>query len=211
MAAYAQQSATSNTVLTQFGNAPYDQKPNINTTGALPPLEWDQKIVDSLGKGSNGLYSKLPINITNGAHSTGVWLGSDSSTIYWCTFSIVDSYNLASISGLSKNLHAAVVTMRQFWKGSQAASLGYKYLDYQSNNDLLRLAQPGYAIFMESASGVHTGFEHAAMLKVISIDVRGNGFVDTNDSNSHLKTNHYPVVEWSIKNTPYAVRGLGGI
>lgn len=214
---YAADSAQSNTVITQFGNAPQDQKPVSKEKGTLPSSptltsiqNWDQRIVDSLTTGTWGYFNSLGIPITNTNYSTGTWSGYNDG-IYWCTYSIVDSYNLAGITGLSKSSHGAVVNMRQFWQGPQGAGLGYKYLDYPGNNNFLSSAQPGYVIFMESVAAVHTGSEHVNMIKVLSADSRGNGFIDTNDSNSSKKSNHYPVVEWSIKNTPYAVRGLGGI
>lgn len=208
---YAQQPVYSNKVITQFGNPigppPIASTTTNNNSQALPVLEWDQKIVSNLELGANGLYSKLSVNISNSSYSTGTWSGFNDATVYWCTYSIVDSYNLAGNKGLSKTAHAAVVEMHKFWMSNPT----YKFLDYPSNNTLLKSAQPGYAIFMERSLLQHTGGEHVAMLKTISLDQRGNGYIDTSDSNSPSRTNHYPVVEWSIKNTTYPVRGVGGI
>lgn len=189
------------------------QNCQVNTVPPGPVLStilaWDQKIVDGLEAGIWGLFNKLATAITNGTYSTGIWYGADEPTVYWCTYSIIDSYNLAGISGLSKGAHAAVITMRQFW--SQSSGLGYKYLDYRTDNTLLKSAQPGYAIFMEAVPGSYTGHEHVALMKIISFDDRGNGVIETNDSNSGQKSNRYPVVGWSITNTPYTVTGFGGI
>lgn len=174
-------------------------------------LVWNQKIVDSLNTGLWGYFNTLLSALSNNGYSTGTWAGTNEGTVYWCSYSIIDAYNLAGISGLSKGAHAAVINMRQFWQSPQASSTGYKYLDYPSNSALLNNVQSGYVIFMESVPGTHTGLEHVALIKTISLDTHGNGTITTNDSNSTQKSLQYPVVGWSVKNTPYTVTGFGGI
>lgn len=198
---------------TPFTPIPYN--PSLATI-----VQWDERIVNSLEPGFWGLYNKLMVNppdgITNspdGTYRTGIWPATGEGNLYWCTYSIVDSYNLAGFSGLDKGAHGGVVYMRIFWKGAQAQNLGYKYLDYEGNKGVLNSVHPGYAMFMELDSGRHTGFEHVAMVIEINIDHRGNGNIKTRDSNSSSgrKVREFSIEEGNIKNTSYPVRGFGGI
>lgn len=181
--------------------------PGPTTPTLASVLSWDQQILDNLSIGANGLYSRLTTPVSNDGYSTGTWSGDNDGTTYWCTYSVIDAYNLAGITGLSKGSHAAVVTMRQFWQNAS----GFIFLDYASDNTALNSARPGYAIFMESVPGSYTGYEHVALIRSILVDTRGDGTVTTNDSNSTQVIHQYPVVGWSIKNTPYTITGLGGI
>jgi hypothetical protein len=186
-------------------NKPTDTKP----TGTLASvLDWDTKIVDKLERGIWTYLNKLSTSITNGTYSTGTWAGTNDGTVYWCTYSIADAYNLAGITGLSKSSHAAVVNMRIFWKKQQN---GFLYVDYQGNNQKLTDVKPGYAIFMEFADGQFLSKEHVAMVKEIRINEKGNGTLITQDSNSSAKTRNYDVKDLKILGTPYPVRGFGGI
>lgn len=189
---------------------------NCQVQPGIPPgpalstiLAWDQRIVDSLSVGLEGRFNALLTAISNNNYSTGTWAGANEGSVYWCTYSIIDAYNLAGVPGLSKGAHAAVIVMRRFW--SQSSEQGYKFLDYQNDNTLLKVVQPGYAIFMELVPGFYTGREHVALIKTISLDARGNGTIETNDSNSGQQSNLYRVIGWNITNTPYTVTGLGGI
>lgn len=205
--AFAQQTVQSKPVQTKVGNPAGN--PSSGNLSSI--LDWDEKIVNSLQPGIWGYLNKLATNITNGSYTTNTWAGADTGSVYWCTYSVIDSYNLAGISGLSKSQHAAVVIMRQFWKSAQAASLGYKYLDYPSNHQTLQEVQPGYAMFMESVPDQHTGNEHVAIVKAISINDRGDGTIETYESNSSSKSHTYIVDGWNIPKTVYPVRGFGGV
>lgn len=194
----------SSTVTTRVGN------PVVATgSGTLSDVfEWDTKIVNSLRPGLWGYLNNLSTALTNNTYSTGAWAGTNKGNLYWCTYSIVDSFNLAGVTGLSKAKHAAVVTMRSFWKSSPS---GYRYVDYQGSSQELTTLATGYAIFFELLPGEFRDKEHVAMIKTVSIDSRGNGFIETQDSNSSTRTHKYPVSGWSIMSTPYPVRGFGGL
>lgn len=194
----------SRTVSTKVGNPPVA----ADSATLSEIFDWDTKIVNSLKPGLWGYLNNLSVAITNNTYSTGAWAGTNEGNLYWCTYSIVDSFNLAGTKGLSKAGHAAVVTMRSFWKSSPP---GYRYVDYQGSSQELNALAPGYAIFLERIPGVFTGGEHVAMIKTVSIDTRGNGFIETQDSNSSTRTHKYPVSGWSIMSTPYPVRGFGGL
>lgn len=199
---------------------------NTPPGGSTPPgsssstlqkiLDWDERIVNALLPGYNwgasgNRYNKLIDNITNAGFSTGTWPSTGEGNLYWCTYSVADAYNLAGINGVNKTAHAAVVTMRNFWRSTGTAQYNYDYIDYPNDNSRITLVEPGYAMFMEKNAGVFTGSEHVAMVRIVSLDSRGNGYLETNDSNSLSKTHRYPVTGWQVKNTPYPVRGFGGL
>ncbi len=210
----------SNTVVTQVGNPTAPKPtPEVSPSPLTSPknngdlasiLEWDEKIVDSLNAGIWGYLNKLLAEITNGSYTTGTWAGTNEGSVYWCTYSVIDSYNLAGFSGLSKNQHAAVVNMAIFWKNQAAASQGYTYINYIGDKTTLQSVKPGYSIFMENTPDVHTGNEHVGIIKDISTDNLGNGTITTYESNSTKPTRTYNVVEWHIQNTVFPVIGFGG-
>lgn len=171
-------------------------------------LDWNSRINNALTLGTfyRGHYSTLLQNITNGSYQSGTWAGNSYGSVYWCTYSIIDSYNLAGVSGLSKASHAAVVNMRQWWK-THGVTSGYQYIDGGSVNGV----KPGFAIFMERVAGTHTSNEHVALIKSVQLNSVGDGRLETYDSNSTAKTHIYPIVSYNVKNTPYPVRGFGGI
>jgi hypothetical protein len=201
---FAQQ-MESNTVSTRVGNPPVS---TVTDGGSI--LEWDTKIVNQLQPGAAwglSFFNRLTENIGNGTYNTGTWAGSNDGTVYWCTYSIVDSYNLAGITGLSKSAHGAVVNMRRFWQNA-----GGNYVYVPASATTIHHVHPSYAVFMEQVAGVHTGSEHVAMVKEISVDpVNGNGYIITQDSNSSAKTRKFPVYLGVVQNTPYPVRGFGGV
>lgn len=194
------QTQKSTTVTTRVGNPSQTIIPN----GVLSTiLDWDTKIVDVLKPDSGGYLSILPVNITDGTYSTGTYPGG----IYWCTYSIVDSYTFAGIPGLSKGALGAVVNMRNFWKTNPKL----KYVDYETTRENIKNVQPGYAMFMEKVPGVITSYEHVSMVKSITVDARGNGSLVSQDSNSTAKSHTFPIVNYVVNGTPYPVRGFGGV
>lgn len=195
----------SNTVTTKVGEPPISSE---GSATLLSIFEWDTKIVNALLPGLWNYINRLVTAFTNGSYSTGTWAGANEGSVYWCTYSIVDSYNLAGVSGLSKSNHAAVVNMRNFWKKAPSP---YIYIDYPGSSTDLPLVKQGYAIFLEKVPGQYTGSEHVAMIKTVSVDARGNGYIETQDSNSSTALHKYPVDEWKIQGTHYPVRGFGGL
>lgn len=200
--------AESNLVTTRVGNAPVSSSSASTNLAAV--LDWDTKIVDSLQSGIWGYINRLVTAITNGSYSTGTWSGSSDSTVYWCTYSIIDAYNLAGVEGLSKSKHAAVVNMRRFWMNAPKDT--YDYAPYDSDNSTLASVKPGYAIFMERYPGVFSQNEHVSMVKEISLNQRGDGYIISQDSNSSSKTHKFSISGWSvISGATYPVRGFGGL
>lgn len=207
----------SSNVCTRVGSPTASSPCGSATTTASSIVEWDEKINQALERGAAwglNLFNKLSTAITNGTYSTGTWAGANIGSVYWCTYSIVDSYNLAGFSGLIKGnqpgAHNAVVNMRAFWKGPGAAK-GFKYINYEQNHEALDSVHPGDAMFMELYAGQFTDNEHVALVKEIKVNERGDGEIITLESNSSAKTHNFPVDSWIIKKVPYPVRGFGGI
>lgn len=207
---------TSNTVRTRVGNP----ASSGSATGTLANiLEWAQKINDALEPGVWDYRNKMMADICNTtgycahkrlgateAYENGEQLSLQG--IYWCTFIVIDSYNLAGRAGLTPEGHLAVVNMIDYWKNTS----GYQYLDYQHQNhaDILKQVKPGYAYFLvQSPELLHTAHEHTGLVKSITFDSRGNGTLVTVESNSSFPGHSYPIVEWEVQNTHYPLRGFG--
>lgn len=211
----AQQKTESNTVNTNVGNPSNSSSPNTSPPqDTTDVLAWDAKINASLELGyvyGTPYYQRMVQTITNGSYTAikrqGLVENTAPQGLYWCTNSIIDSYNLSGKNGLGDG-QQAVVSMVAFWNSHG----GYTYYDYLngSHSSVLKVVQPGFAIFFESSPGVHTGQEHVAMVKSIQVDSNGNGSIQTYDSNSPVRVSHYPVIGWSVKNTPYLLVGFGG-
>jgi hypothetical protein len=202
------QTITSNPVTTLFGNAPEP----VNQIGIQEILRWTVPISNALETGSLwNYYNRMQADISNNGYTAtkrqGLNDGTTPTGLYWCTNLVIDSYNLAGKRGLVAN-HQAVVDMRKFWK----TATGYKYVDYSGNKQqAIQAITPGYAIFFEQNDGVASGAEHVAILKSIEVDNRGNGQIQTYDSNSSVKISQYPIRNWNIENTRYPTRGFGGV
>lgn len=203
----------SNPVTTSVGNPPTG--PTGNSSGSdSEVLSWDQKINEALQVGSvwAGYYNRMTTPISNGSYTTPSRQGLDQGTgptgLYWCTNSVIDSYNLSGKKGLGLE-HQAVVSMDAYWQTAP----GYTYVSYLNSSDKkdsLSRVKPGYAIFFESSPGVHTSHEHVAIIKSININSRGDGTIETLDSNSSTKGGKYPVDQYIVKGTPYSLVGFGG-
>lgn len=192
------------------GPSPCQTVITISSEALGDVLNWASQITNSLARALWGFLNNLATAITNGSYSTKTWSGASEGAVYWCTYLIIDSYNLAGHQGLSKANHAAVIYMRKWWY-TTGAGQGYVYIDYPSNNQLLQNVKPGYAMFMEQEAGVFKQREHVNMIKSITVDSRGNGEIITLDSNTPIISHKYSIVEWSIKGIPYPVRGFGGM
>lgn len=173
-------------------------------------LNWAEQITSRLTRGSWGYLNQIAQAVTNGTYSTKTCPPDCISNVYWCTYLIIDTYNLAGHQGLARNAHAAVVNMRRWWY-TEGVKQGYKYIDYPANIQSLTEVKPGYAMMMERVAGTHTGSEHVNMVRSLDLDARGNGTLTTYDSNSSVISHTHPVREYQILNTPYPVRGFGGI
>lgn len=191
-------------------------------TGSLPSsggfsgggniVAWANQISNNLTAGQicDGWNCRQTNSISNGSYSAAIRQGYDNSLAtsgrYWCTQLPIDSYNLAGKKGLN-NSHAGIVGMIQFWKNTS----GYKYLDYSggsSRQQILNQLQPGCAMFQESKHGVHTGYEHAAIIKDVSIK-NGDGYIITYDANGPQKTSRYIIDNWQVINNFYSYVSFG--
>jgi len=187
--------------------------PSSGFTGGGDIVSWAGQISNNLQAGQvcDGWNCRQINNsISNGSFSAAVRQGYDDSLTttgrYWCTQLPIDSYNLAGKKGLN-NSHAAVVNMVKFWQ----ITAGYKYLDYSGSGNhqqILSQLQPGCAMFQESKHGVYTGYEHAAVVKDVSIN-NGNGYIMTYDSNGPKKTSRYIIDNWQVTNNFYSYVSFG--
>ncbi len=167
-------------------------------------LQWTQTIINNFDKKSSSI---LLSPITNNGYTAA------ASNNYACTYLVIDSFNLAGFSGLDKAVHGLVVNMENFWKKS--SSLGYIYLDYQQNHQVLKDVQPGFAMFQEEKPGVTTYNEHVSIVKENTVDkTTGTGHITTYDSNAGKYTGWtYSVDNWEIQNNfnpDEKITGFGG-
>lgn len=200
----------SNTVTTNVGNPPDSLR------GGPIPIEklaqifyWGQIINDALLQGlPQTSFNKMVNNITNGSYTASIRQALDRGVgqtgIYWCTNLIIDAFNLAGITGLGPN-HQGVRGMLDFWKTTP----GYVFIA-NTGTDSLKTIKPGFAVFRINP-GDYT-FDHVSMVKNISIDDRGNGSIETIDSNS-FKGWISTVVNGKIIDTTFLapIVGFGGI
>ena len=112
-------------------------------------VDWDNKIVAKLIPGVQGLYNNLPTQIKSNCASTTPppWF----EDMYWCTYSVVDAYNLAGLKGMTTADDGAVISMHKFFMQQQN---GYVYVEYEkASNHLAALQQvkPGYAMMLEAS------------------------------------------------------------
>lgn len=132
--------------------------------------------------------------------------GTSRSSIYWCTNIVIDAFNLAGIGGLGPE-HQGVVNMQMSWSRIP----GLRYVPYLNANKQQALSniQAGCAIFWESRPGVHTGYEHTAILKTVQLDNRMNGYLETYESDNTFTTGRYPVFNATVQNNPFTLVGFG--
>jgi hypothetical protein len=195
---------SSNTTTTRVGN-PTTQSP----TGNANIMTWVNQIASNLETGYDGAHNRMLADISNGSYSALKRTGENVEQVYWCTYIVIDSYNLAGISGLSLS-QASVAEMVKFWKRTS----GYKYLDYDNASDkssILRQVKAGDAFFQESVAEQWTGSEHVSIVESISIDGNGNGSIKTIDSNARSIYYTFPIDNWTVQNLFYPLRGFGSI
>ncbi len=191
------------------------QSSPIATSGVLG---WAGQITNALEIGTPSTYNRMMANISNGTYSATkrsgqTELGIGSNGIYWCTFLVVDSYNLAGFGGMNVANQGAVVNMIGFWKNTPPR---YKYLDYNNASDkisILSQVKPGYAMLMQYTPGANDigALDHAAIVKSIDVDSRGNGKLYTLNSNFPTKDpTRYDIVRGTISGwTSAPVVGFG--
>ncbi len=173
-----------------------------------PPWYYYHKMVDPV---SNGGYRGIAGNAT------------DLTNLYWCTFLVIDAFNLSGISGLT-TAHSAVLNMIPVFMNTP----GYMFIPYSvvfstysppryrittiiERKQALRTVQPGCTTFFQSRPGIHER-NHVAIIKTKSLDSNYYGYIETYDSNNTSRTVRYPVKAGNIENTLYvpdSLRGFG--
>lgn len=222
----------------QTGSIPDPNQPQPNVTiGPIPPpnaskltkiLYWTSILNNKLIANNQvwppwWYYHKMVNPISNGGYRGIAGNATDLSNLYWCTFLVIDAYNLSGIRGLT-TAHSAVLNMIPFFMNTS----GYTFIPYSvafssysppryrvTNNGERRYAltkvQPGCTTFFQSNPGVHEK-NHVAILKTKVLDANFNGFIETYDSNNTSRTVRYPVKDGNIMNTLYipdSLRGFG--
>ena len=207
--AYADLQTNSNTIDTKVGNPLITGVTGGGKAGDV--LSWASQISNELEAGYDGAFDRMTASITNGSYTTQPAPGTSVGNIYWCTYLIVDSFNLAGITGLSRGADAAVVNMISAFQNTP----GLKYLDYYNGNrsQVLSQVQPGYAIFYQSSpgSGALGDLDHTAIIKTISVNSHGDGQIETMDANisGGRKVLSYTIDGWDIKWRTSPVVGFG--
>ncbi|HLL60986.1 MAG TPA: glucosaminidase domain-containing protein, partial [Candidatus Nitrosocosmicus sp.] len=185
----------------------------VSSTSTNNVADWAAKIngVLQVGYVWNNYLNRNITPITNGNYTTQYREGRDQGTgrtgLYWCTNLVIDSYQLSGIKGLGAE-HQGVVNMRNYWKNAPAP---YLYVEYDKADHIQSLSKvsPGCAIFFETVAGVHTGKEHVAIVKSISMDTSKNGLMESYDANTTSRVVKYPIKNGEVKNVPYPLRGFG--
>ena len=210
------QTEQSNCVITQIGNPPKTQNQQLpagcggtgvsGTCGSV--VDWDNKIVENLIPGVQGLYNNLTTQIkSNCASSTPPpWF----ENMYWCTYSVVDAYNIAGLKGMTTADDGGVVSMHKFFMQQQN---GFVYVEYEkSTNHLaaLQKVKPGYAMMLEAQYLVASGEEHVILVKSITIDSHGNGKIVVDQSNSGTPNGTFPIVNGEVITGWIPVAAFGG-
>lgn len=229
----------SNCVITKVGNpagvapvCPTDSNQNNNPViGPCGPLlTWAQTINDRLELGApdpstelhyryhnrqmNNIYNCNYSALKRDGQATQVndLVDERINHWYWCTYIVIDSFNLTGVKGLSGealDLTQADVRDLHIFMDSTP---GMQFVDYRTNKKTaLSKVRPGYAFFVEScfrsycAGGAHTG-----IINSINIDNHGNGTIITLESNNTSKSHTWPVAEWEVIEPDYAGRPLVG-
>lgn len=213
----------------EFNNNPSISPSPFIASGKLGSiLYWAQQISNNLQAGSIEFppgnfwyqyYNKMMATITNSNNYKAFRTQAISyPNLYWCTYLVIDAYNLADVSGLSLAGQGDVITMQKYF-GSTA---GYSFTCYPGDNpnacgstdklSVLQNLQPGSAIFFNSVRNVWNRHEHVGLVKTVNVDNFGNGVLETYESNSSGGTVfHYPIYNGAIRNVPYPVIGFGWV
>ncbi|OGK23684.1 hypothetical protein A3A46_01995 [Candidatus Roizmanbacteria bacterium RIFCSPLOWO2_01_FULL_37_13] len=172
-------------------------------------------------------FNRLTDPPSNGSYTAFYSPATSTSNLYWCTYLVINAYNLAGLTGLTR-AHLATKNMQQFFmttSGYNYIPYSVKFIDYFANPPTYQLAsagerqqalntvKPGCATFFQYTPGVHvTNKNHTAVLKTVNLDSSYNGYIETYDANSTRKISRYPVYSGNIQGTPFtndSLRGFG--
>lgn len=160
-------------------------------------IEQAHKLVNELPQALKGMRDSLKSAVSNCGYSTGPY----SSPNYISTFFVIDAFNLAGLTELSKNnaSHVKGSDLLNWWQGQPA---GYKFIPYsptaiqQHANKTQDLT--GCVMFLNLSSGVHVGIVNVLQL----VNTNGDGVISILQSGARYFLDRFEVVGWDIKNTP---------
>lgn len=154
------------------------------------------KLVSSLPQGLKDFRDSLNPAIINTCHNTGTYPSG-----YISTFFVIDAYNLAGYSELSKKNanHVTGSGLLTWWR---AMSVGYNFLPYTpavlEKHAIGQQSLNGCVIFLQMPSGgVHVGIFNALEI----VNAQGDGVLSIVQSGARYFIDRFPVVGWDVKNT----------
>lgn len=169
-------------------------------------------------------YNRLTNPPSNGTYTAFYSPATSTANLYWCTYLVINAYNLAGITGLTK-AHLATKNMQQFFMTTAGYSYipySVKFINYFANpptyqvtsagerQQALNTVKPGCAVFFQYTPGVHVvNKNHTAVLKTVDLNT---GYIETYDANSTRKISRYPIRNGNIEGTPFtkdSLRGFG--
>jgi len=152
------------------------------------------KLVDALPQYMKGLRDALTTTVSNCGYSTGPASG------YVSTHFVIDTYNLAGFSDLSKS-KAAHVSPSGLFSWWQSAPSGYEFIPYSptvvqafgsGQKDLT-----GCVMFLQTSSSYHIGIVNYLELYTAN----GDGVISILQSGTRMYIDRFPVAAWNIENT----------
>ena len=170
-------------------------------------ISQSHKLVNSLPQFLKGMRNSLNPAVSSNCGSTGPY----SSPNYISTFFVIDSYNLAGYSELSKSnaSHVSGANLLNWWKTNPP---GYKFIPYsptamqQHSSGAQSLT--GCVMFINLGSGsVHPGIFNVFQ----QVNSNGDGVVSMLQSGARYFLDRFIVVGWDIQNTPQHQTVLSGV
>lgn len=208
------------TATTPGGNVGVGTTAPIPPGGTQPPpgpvpteklaqiVHWSQVVNSALIQPTppDGPWDRMQADISNNGYTATKEPGAPGEK-YWCTFLVIDSYNLAGIKGLSVSSHGLVRNMRDFWQQNPP---GYFYIPFNQNTFASQIVKPGYTVIR-----IHPNdytLDHADVISYIRVDENGDGEIRTLDSNGfHSWVS--PIHHGYPTDTSFAapIAGFGGV
>lgn len=180
-------------------------------------LHWARIINEDLIKEARenrrNIWDRMTADITNNGYTATKRSGASEANKYWCTYLVIDSYNLAGIKGLKISEHGGVFRMLQDWKKMP----GYLFIPYTGTTeqkiDALKKIKPGYALLRVINESGLSDNDHASILDAeVKLDSNNDGAITTIDSNGQSSWKSFirngQIVNWEA---PAPIRGFGGI
>lgn len=170
-------------------------------------IEQAHKLVNSLPQDIKVLGTRDSLNpaISNCGYSSGTY-----SSQYISTFFVIDAYNLAGHTELSKSYasHVSGTNLLSWWQGQPA---GYKFIPYSpaviQQYGTGQLDLTGCVMFLNLSSGVHVGIVNVLQ----QVNSNGDGVISILQSGAKYFLDRFEVVGWDIKNTPLHQTNLSSV